>query len=189
MSEPAPTDLPRIYWAINALEEARPALFLHPATAPTITLSRLANLMTSAEPAVTEASLFEAVRGDLWCAASEPPRAWFDSFPKWMWLGLDVAGEVTDRRLRREHEAFQEKLLSQLPEAFSLVEEAIELERRLEGFATELDFVSQAGLSLAQWQALPLRSEAGEGALDILAPCRSELYETVAADGVTWAPS
>lgn len=155
----------------------RPALYLHPSAAPAISLSALTCLMRYRQPNMTETDLFESLRSDFWLAATQQPAVWLADFPRWMWLEADAAEEITDRRMRREQEAFQAKLLGELPQAFAFVEQAVELEGRLAGFTTELDFLAEAGIAMADWRALPQPRADGDFTLGVLLPVGSELCE------------
>jgi hypothetical protein len=137
---------------------SNPSAYLHPQFKGQIDLSRLTKIYQWINPTLDENSVFDMLRENIFKLAQNN-NEWLSSLPssivdrneiRWGLFG----GNPTPLTGRFEKEAFQ-----RLPQLFEVMESMIETNNRFESYQTEIQAISQLGISFHEWLQLKPSTE------------------------------
>ncbi|WP_066376471.1 hypothetical protein [Anabaena sp. CA = ATCC 33047] len=150
----------RIQKYVEILLTSNPAAYLQPHLKDQIDLRRLTKVYQWIDPTLEENAVFEMQRENLYKMAQEPNK-WVESLPTAILSRVEVPGgwlgpNVND--LKREAD-------KRLPQVLELIESMVETNRRFESYQTEIQAISQLGISFHEWLKLtPTQENKPEGA-------------------------
>lgn len=137
---------------------SNPAAYLHPQLKGQINLHKLTQIYQWIDPNFDENTVFEMQRENMF-KLSQSHDEWLSSLPsaivdrgeiKWGLFG----GNPTPLTGRFEKEAYK-----RLPQVFEVMESMIETNRRFEAYQTEVQAISQLGISFHDWLKLTPSTE------------------------------
>ncbi|MBE9200567.1 MULTISPECIES: hypothetical protein [unclassified Nodularia (in: cyanobacteria)] len=143
---------------IEIMLTSNPAAYLHPQFKGQIDLRKLTKIYQWIDPNFNENTVFEMHRENILKLAQNHDE-WLSSLPsaivdrseiKWGLFG----GNPTPLTGRFEKEAYK-----RLPQVFEIMESMIETSRRFESFQTEIQALSQLGISFHDWLKLTPSTE------------------------------
>jgi tetratricopeptide (TPR) repeat protein len=144
----------RIHKYVEILLTSNPAVYLQSQFTGLIDLRRLTRIYQWIDPALDENAVFELQRKNLFKIA-EDPKKWLDSLPAAILTRIEVEGGwfgPSDEDLKKEAD-------KRLPQVFEVIESMIETNRRFESYQTELQAISQLGISFHDWLKLTPSTE------------------------------
>ncbi|MFB2880708.1 hypothetical protein [Floridanema aerugineum] len=149
---------------LDILLTSNPAVYLHPQFKGEIDLRRLTRIYQWIDPILDENAVFENQRENL-VNLIENPKQWLSSLPpaiidrseiKWGLFGANPT-PLTGR--------FEKEAYKRLPQALEVMESMVETNRRFEAYQTEIQAISQLGISFHDWLKLtPANEDKPEGA-------------------------
>ncbi|MBD2513993.1 hypothetical protein H6G93_03045 [Nostoc sp. FACHB-973] len=143
---------------IEIMLTSNPAAYLHPQLKDHINLHKLTKIYQWIDPNLDENIVFEMQRENMFKLAQNHDE-WLSSLPsaivdrseiKWGLFG----GNPTPLTGRFEKEAYK-----RLPQVFEVMESMIETNRRFESYQTEVQAISQLGISFHDWLKLTPSTE------------------------------
>lgn len=148
----------RIHKYVDILLTSNPAAYLDPQLKGQIDLRRLTKIYQWIDPALDENAMFELQRKNLFKIAKDPQK-WLSSLPSAIIDRSEIqwgifGGNPTPLTGRFEKEAYK-----RLPQVFEVMESMIETNRRFESYQTEVQAISQLGISFHDWLKLAPSTE------------------------------
>ncbi len=149
---------------IEIMLTSNPAAYLHPQFKGQIDLSRLTKIYRWINPTLDENAVFDLLRENIFKLAQNN-NEWLSSLPSSIVDRNEISwglfgGNPTPLTGRFEKEAFQ-----RLPQVFQVMESMIETNNRFESYQTEIQAISQLGISFHEWlQLKPSTEQKPEGA-------------------------
>jgi tetratricopeptide (TPR) repeat protein len=149
---------------IEIMLTSNPAAYLHPQFKGQIDLSRLTKIYRWINPTLDENSVFDMLRENIF-KLSQNNNEWLSSLPSSIVDRNEISwglfgGNPTPLTGRFEKEAF-----TRLPQVFEVMESMIETNNRFESYQTEIQAISQLGISFHEWlQLKPSTETKPEGA-------------------------
>lgn len=148
----------RIHKYVDILLTSNPAAYLDPQLKGQIDLRRLTKIYQWIDPALDENAVFELQRKNLFKIAKDPQK-WLSSLPSAIIDRSEIqwgifGGNPTPLTGRFEKEAYK-----RLPQVFEVMESMIETNRRFESYQTEVQAISQLGISFHDWLKLTPSTE------------------------------
>ncbi|MBW4685069.1 MAG: hypothetical protein KME40_08200 [Komarekiella atlantica HA4396-MV6] len=142
----------RIQKYVELLLTSNPAVYLQPQFGRQIDLRRLTRIYQWLNPALDENAVFDMQRMNLFMLAQDPNK-WVESIPAAIW----------DSKVDWVGKAFWDdpkpQIYARLPKTLEVVESMIETNRRFESYQTELQAISQLGISFHDWLKLTPSTE------------------------------
>lgn len=161
---------------IEILLTSNPAIYLQPQFKGEIDLHRLTKVYQWIEPSLDENTVFENVRENLFKLAQEPNK-WLESLPPAILSRVEVKGG----RFGTNKKDFKQEADKRLPQVLEVMESMVETNRRFESYQTEIQAISQLGISFHDWLKLtPVNEDKPEGA-ELMFIVPNEPLELVAA--------
>ncbi|AUT04064.1 hypothetical protein CLI64_28840 [Nostoc sp. CENA543] len=137
----------RIQKYVDILLTSNPAAYLQPQLKGHIDLRRLTNIYQWIDPTLDENSVFEMQRENLFQVLQDPNK-WVESLPTAVWdVRIDWVGKAFWDDPKPE-------IYSRLPKILATLEAIIETNRRFESYQTEIQAISQLGISFHEWLKL-----------------------------------
>ncbi|MEH2061816.1 MAG: hypothetical protein V7K50_05995 [Nostoc sp.] len=144
----------RIHKYVEILLTSNPAAYLHPQLKGQIDLRRLTRIYQWIDPALDENAVFELQRKNLFKIAKDPQK-WLDSIPAAILTPVEVEGGW----FGPSQDDLNQEAYKRLPQAFEVMESMIETNRRFESYQTEVQAISQLGISFHDWLKLTPSTE------------------------------
>ncbi|MCG6135695.1 MAG: hypothetical protein MET45_13690 [Nostoc sp. LLA-1] len=144
----------RIEKYVKILLTANPAAYLQPQFKDVISLRRITKIYQWFNPNLDENDVFEIERENLFKMAAFPYE-WVESLPPAILIRDEVPGVwfwPNTEDLKREAD-------KRLPQVFEIIESMIETNRRFESYQTEIQAISQLGISFHDWLKLTPSTE------------------------------
>jgi len=150
----------RIHKYVELLLTSNPAAYLQPQLKGQIDLQRLTRIYQWINPALDENAVFEMQRENLFKIVQEP-RRWVDSLPPAILTRIEVQGGW----FGPSEDDLKEEAYKRLPQVLEVMESMIETNSRFEAYQTEVQAISQLGISFHEWLKLtPSTESKPEGA-------------------------
>lgn len=135
---------PRIERYIDLLLTPQPIMYLRPALAKYIDLSRLTRVYQWKDPSVDENAVFEKLREDWFC------RLDFDEWVEALPSPIIEKTEIKKGLFGIKEEGKRE-VISRLPKVFDEMESMIETNQRFESYELEIKAIDKLGISFSEW--------------------------------------
>ncbi|QFS47156.1 hypothetical protein [Nostoc sphaeroides] len=144
----------RIQKYIKILLTFNPAAYLQPQFRGQIDLRRLTRIYQWLDPTLDENAVFDRQRMNLFMLAQDPNNAkWVESIPAAIWDSkVDWVGKAI-------WDDPKPQIYARLPKILEVMESMIETNRRFESYQTELQAISQLGISFHDWLKLTPSTE------------------------------
>ncbi|MEH2298209.1 MAG: hypothetical protein V7K88_03860 [Nostoc sp.] len=137
----------RIQEYVKLLLTSNPAVYLDPQFRGQINLRRLTRIYQWIDPKWDENSVFDMQRMNLFMLAKDPNK-WVESIPAAIWDSkIDWVGKAI-------WDDPKPRIYARLPKTLSIIESMIETNRRFESYQTEVQAISQLGISFHDWLKL-----------------------------------
>ncbi|MBD2270583.1 hypothetical protein H6F62_17940 [Anabaena sp. FACHB-1391] len=145
---------------IEIMLTSNPAVYLHPEFQGQIDLKRLAKIYQWINSDLDENAVFENQRKNLFKIAKDHTQ-WIDSLPPAILDRIEVQGGW----FGPNHDELKQAAFQRLPQVFEVMESIIETNNRFESYQTEIQAISQLGISFHEWlQLKPSTEPKPEGA-------------------------
>ncbi|MEH2408216.1 hypothetical protein [Nostoc sp.] len=142
----------RIQRYVKLLLTSNPAAYLHPQFRGQINLRRLTRIYQWLDPTLDENAVFDMQRMNLFMLAQDPNN-WIESIPAAIWDSkIDWVGKAI-------WDDPKPQIYARLPKTLEVVESMIETDRRFESYQTEVQAISQLGVSFHDWLKLTPTTE------------------------------
>ncbi|MDZ8136033.1 MAG: hypothetical protein RM049_12135 [Nostoc sp. DedQUE04] len=143
---------------IELMLTSNPAAYLHPQFKGQIDLYKLTQIYQWIDPSFNENKVFEMQRENMF-KLTQSHDEWLSSLPSAIVDRSEIqwgifGGNPTPFTKRFEKEAYK-----RLPQVFEVMESMIETNRRFESYQTELQAISQLGISFHDWLKLTPSTE------------------------------
>ncbi|MEH2443312.1 hypothetical protein [Nostoc sp.] len=144
----------RIQKYIKILLTFNPAVYLQPQFRGQIDLRRLTRIYQWLDPTLDENAVFDRQRMNLFMLAQDPNNGkWVESIPAAIWDSkVDWVGKAI-------WDDPKPQIYARLPKTLEVVESMIETNRRFEAYQTEIQAISQLGISFHDWLKLTPSTE------------------------------
>ncbi|WP_242051522.1 hypothetical protein [Nostoc sp. FACHB-280] len=139
---------------IEILSTSNHAVYLQPQFKDTISLRKMTRIYQWFHPDLDENDVFEILRENLFKIAISP-HEWVESLPP----AILIRDEVQGGWFGPSHEDLKKEADKRLPKIFELIESMIETNRRFEAYQTEVQAISQLGISFHEWLKLTPSTE------------------------------
>ncbi len=144
----------RIHKYVEILLTSNPAAYLQPQFKNVISLRRMTQIYQWIDPTLDENAVFDLQRENLFKMAQDPNK-WLDSLPAAILIPVEVQGGW----FGPDHNDLKREADKRLPQVFEVMESMIETNRRFESYQTEIQAVSQLGISFHDWLKLTPSTE------------------------------
>lgn len=145
---------------IEIMLTSNPAVYLHPEFQGQIDLKRLAKIYQWISSDLDENAVFENQRKNIFKIAKDHTQ-WIDSLPPAILDRIEVQGGW----FGPNHDELKQAAFQRLPQVFEVMESIIETNNRFESYQTEIQAISQLGISFHEWlQLKPSTEPKPEGA-------------------------
>ncbi len=144
----------RIEKYIDILLTANPSVYLQPEFKHKIDLRRLTRIYQWVNPNLDENFVFDLQRENLFKIAQDPSK-WLDSLP----AAILTRDEVQGGWFGPSQDDLKQEAYKRLPQVFEVMESMIETNRRFESYQTEVQAISQLGISFHDWLKLTPSTE------------------------------
>lgn len=145
---------------IEIMLTSNPAVYLHPEFQGQIDLKRLAKIYQWINSDLDENAVFENQRKNIFKIAKDHTQ-WIDSLPPAILNRIEVQGGW----FGPNHDELKQAAFQRLPQVFKVMESMIETNNRFESYQTEIQAISQLGISFHEWlQLKPSTEPKPEGA-------------------------
>ena len=145
---------------IEIMLTSNPAVYLHPEFEGQIDLKRLAKIYQWINSDLDENAVFENQRKNIFKIAKDHTQ-WIDSLPPAILNRIEVQGGW----FGPNHGELKQAAFQRLPQVFKVMESIIETNNRFESYQTEIQAISQLGISFHEWlQLKPSTETKPEGA-------------------------
>ena len=142
----------RIQKYVKLLLTFNPAVYLQPQFRGQIDLRRLTRIYQWLDPTLDENAVFDMQRMNLFMLAQDPNK-WVESIPAAIWDSkVDWVGKAI-------WDDPKPQIYARLPKTLDVVESMIETNRRFESYQTEVQAISQLGISFHDWLKLAPSTE------------------------------
>ncbi|WP_373526578.1 hypothetical protein [Nostoc sp.] len=142
----------RIQKYINLLLTSNPAVYLQPQFRGQIDLRRLTRIYQWLDPTLNENVVFDMQRMNLFMLAKDPNK-WIESISAAIWDSkVDWVGKAI-------WDDPKPQIYARLPKTLEVMESMIETNRRFESYQTEVQAISQLGISFHDWLKLTPSTE------------------------------
>ena len=142
----------RIQKYVKLLLTFNPAVYLQPQFRGQIDLRRLTRIYQWLDPTLDENAVFDMQRMNLFMLAQDPNK-WVESIPAAIWDSkVDWVGKAI-------WDDPKPQIYARLPKTLEVVESMIETNRRFESYQTEVQAISQLGISFHDWLKLTPSTE------------------------------
>ena len=142
----------RIQKYVKLLLTFNPAVYLQPQFRGQIDLRRLTRIYQWLNPTLDENAVFDMQRMNLFMLAKDPNK-WVESIPAAIWDSkVDWVGKAI-------WDDPKPQIYARLPKTLEVVESMIETNRRFESYQTEVQAISQLGISFHDWLKLTPSTE------------------------------
>lgn len=150
----------RIQKYVDLLLTSNPAVYLHPEFKRQIDLTRLTRIYQWINSDFDENAVFRLQRENLFKIAKDHKK-WVESLPPAILDRIEVKGGW----LGPNQDDLKQEAFRRLPQVFEVMESMIETNRRFESYQTEIQAISQLGISFHEWlQLKPSTEQKPEGA-------------------------
>ncbi|MEH1917479.1 hypothetical protein [Nostoc sp.] len=139
---------------VEILLTSNPAAYLQPQFKDVIDLRRMTRIYQWLNPTLDENDVFNIERENLFKIATVPYE-WVESLP----VAILTRVEVQGGWFGPSHEDLKQEADKRLPQVLELIESMIETNRRFEAYQTELQAISQLGISFHDWLKLTPSTE------------------------------
>ncbi|MDB9373668.1 hypothetical protein [Nodularia sphaerocarpa] len=144
----------RIHKYVEILLTSNPAAYLQPEFKDVISLRRITQIYQWIDPNLDENAVFDLQRENLFKMAQDPNK-WLDLLPAAILTRIEVQGGW----FGPDHNDLKREADKRLPQVFEVMESMIETNRRFESYQTEIQAVSQLGISFHDWLKLTPATE------------------------------
>ncbi|MEH2166702.1 MAG: hypothetical protein V7K41_08515 [Nostoc sp.] len=144
----------RIQKYVDLLLTSNPAAYLHPQFKGQIDLRRLTRIYQWIDPIWDENAVFDLQRENLFKMAQDPNK-WLDSLPSAILTRVEVQGGW----FGPSQDDLKQEAYKRLPQVFKVMESMIETNFRFEAYQTEVQAISQLGISFHDWLKLTPSTE------------------------------
>ncbi|MEH1896368.1 MAG: hypothetical protein V7K94_13900 [Nostoc sp.] len=143
-----------IHKYVKLLLTFNPAVYLQPQFRGQIDLRRLTRIYQWLDPTLDENAVFDMQRMNLFILAQDPNNwKWVESIPAAIWDSkIDWVGKAI-------WDDPKPQIYARLPKTLELMESMIETNRRFEAYQTEVQAISQLGISFHDWLKLTPSTE------------------------------
>ncbi|WP_298920462.1 hypothetical protein [uncultured Nostoc sp.] len=142
----------RIQKYVKLLLTFNPAVYLQPQFRGQIDLRRLTRIYQWLDPTLDENAVFDMQRMNLFMLAKDPNK-WVESIPAAIWDSkVDWVGKAI-------WDDPKPQIYARLPKTLAVMESMIETDRRFESYQTEVQAISQLGISFHDWLKLTPSTE------------------------------
>lgn len=144
----------RIQKYVKLLLTFNPAVYLQPQFRGQIDLRRLTRIYQWLDPTLNENAVFDMQRMNLFMLAQDQNNSkWVQSIPAAIWdFQIDWAGKAI-------WDDPKPQIYARLPKTLAVMESMIETSRRFESYQTEVQAISQLGISFHDWLKLTPSTE------------------------------
>ncbi|MBW4674134.1 MAG: hypothetical protein KME52_08955 [Desmonostoc geniculatum HA4340-LM1] len=144
----------RIQKYVKLLLTYNPAVYLQPQFRGQIDLRRLTRIYQWLDPTLNENAVFDMQRMNLFMLAKDPNNGkWVESIPAAIWDSkVDWVGKAI-------WDDPKPQIYARLPKTLAVVESMIETNRRFQSYQTEVQAISQLGISFHDWLKLTPSTE------------------------------
>ncbi|MBG1239978.1 hypothetical protein [Nostoc sp. NZL] len=144
----------RIQKYVKLLLTFNPAVYLQPQFRGQIDLRRLTRIYQWLDPTLNENAVFDMQRMNLFMLAQDPNNGkWVESIPAAIWDSkVDWVGKAI-------WDDPKPQIYARLPKTLEVMESMIETNRRFEAYQTEVQAISQLGISFYDWLKLTPSTE------------------------------
>ncbi|MEH2330905.1 hypothetical protein [Nostoc sp.] len=139
---------------VEILLTSNPAAYLQPQFKDVIDLRRMTRIYQWVNPTLDENDVFNIERENLFKIATVPYE-WVESLP----VAILTRVEVQGGWFGPSHEDLKKEADKRLPQVLELIESMIETNRRFEAYQTEVQAISQLGISFHDWLKLTPSTE------------------------------
>ncbi|BAY61950.1 hypothetical protein NIES22_20170 [Calothrix brevissima NIES-22] len=153
----------RIYQYVDLLLTSNPAAYLQPQLQGQIDLRRLTRIYQWIDPAFDENAVFEMQRENLFKIVQDP-KTWVDSLPPAILTRIEVKGGW----FGPSQDDLKQEAYKRLPQVLEIIESMIETNRRFEAYQTEVEAISQLGISFHEWLKLTPSTESQPEAAELM---------------------
>ncbi|MBD2677870.1 MULTISPECIES: hypothetical protein [Nostoc] len=144
----------RIQKYVDLLLTSNPGAYLQPEFKGQINLRRLTRIYQWIDPTLDENAVFDLQRENLFKMAQDSSK-WLDSLPAAILTRVEVQGGW----FGPSQNDLKQEAYKRLPQVFEVMESMIETNRRFESYQTEVQAISQLGISFHDWLKLTPSTE------------------------------
>ncbi|MDF5709512.1 MAG: hypothetical protein PUP90_18085 [Nostoc sp. S4] len=144
----------RIQKYVDLLLTSNPGVYLQPEFKDQIDLRRLTRIYQWIDPTLDENAVFDLQRENLFKMAQDSSK-WLDSLPAAILIRVEVQGGW----FGPSQNDLKQEAYKRLPQVFEVMESMIETNRRFESYQTEVQAISQLGISFHDWLKLTPSTE------------------------------
>ncbi|MCF2147501.1 hypothetical protein IQ276_013945 [Desmonostoc muscorum LEGE 12446] len=144
----------RIQKYVDLLLTSNPGAYLQHEFKGQIDLRRLTRIYQWIDPNLDENAVFDMQRENLFKMAQDPNK-WLDSLPAAILTRVEVQGGW----FGPSQDDLKQEAYKRLPQVFEVMESMIETNRRFESYQTEVQAISQLGISFHDWLKLTPSTE------------------------------
>ncbi|MBD2212636.1 hypothetical protein H6G27_22570 [Nostoc linckia FACHB-104] len=154
----------RIQKYVEVMLTSNPAVYLHPQFKGQIDLRRFTRIYQWIDPNLDENSVFEIQRENLVSLVRNPDE-WLSSLPSAIVDRSEVQWSLFGANPTPFTGRFEKEAYKRIPQVLEVMESMIETNRRFEAYQTEVQAISQLGISFHEWLKLtPSTESKPEGA-------------------------
>jgi len=143
---------------------SNPSAYLHPQFKGQIDLGRLTKIYKWMNPNFDENAVFDLLRENIFNLAQNN-NEWLSSLPSSIVDRNEISWGLFGRNPTPLTGRFEKEAYQRLPQVFEVMESMIETNNRFESYQTEIQAISQLGISFHEWlQLTPATETKPEGA-------------------------
>jgi tetratricopeptide (TPR) repeat protein len=144
----------RIQKYVDILLTSNPGAYLQPQLKGQVDLQRLTQIYQWIDPNLNENAVFELQRENLFKMVQEPNK-WLETLPAAILSRVEVQGGW----FGPNNEDLKKEAYKRLPQVMEVMESMIETSQRFEAYQTEVQAISQLGISFHEWLKLTPSTE------------------------------
>ncbi|WP_066424233.1 hypothetical protein [Anabaena sp. 4-3] len=149
---------------IEIMLTSNPAVYLHPQFKGQIDLGRITKIYQWIDPNLDENAVFDLQRENLFKIAQDSNH-WLSTLPSAIVDRGEIQWGIFGANPTPLTGRFEKEAYKRLPQIFENMESIIETNRRFESYQTEIQAISQLGISFHEWLKLtPMQENKPEGA-------------------------
>ncbi|MEH2350628.1 MAG: hypothetical protein V7K55_22025 [Nostoc sp.] len=143
---------------IELMLTSNPAAYLHPQFKDQINLHKLTQIYQWIDPNFDENRVFEMQRENMF-KLSQSHDEWLSSLPSAIVDRSEIEWSIFGRNPTPFTGRFEKEAYKRLPQVFEVMQSMIETNRRFESYQTEVQAISQLGISFHDWLKLTPSTE------------------------------
>lgn len=143
---------------VEIMLTSNPAVYLHPQFQGKIDLRRITKIYQWIDPNLDESAVFDMQRQNLFKIAKDS-NEWLSSLPSSIVDRSEISWGIFGANPTPLTGRFEKEAYKRLPQILENMESIIETNRRFESYQTELQAISQLGISFHEWLKLSPSTE------------------------------